>query len=97
MNRTSIAFAAILALCLGATVHAQEVEVMKGEVATIDKAAGKIGIKFTGTVGTSDSIAPTEFKVQNGPMLNAVKPGDKVSFEAERVDGVMTIKTLKKE
>jgi Cu/Ag efflux protein CusF len=30
-------------------------------------------------------------------MFNAVKPGDKVSFTAEREDGVMTIKEITKE
>jgi Cu/Ag efflux protein CusF len=30
-------------------------------------------------------------------MFNVVKPGDKVSFTAEREDGVMTIKEIKKE
>jgi Cu/Ag efflux protein CusF len=30
-------------------------------------------------------------------MFNVVKPGDKVSFTAEREDGVMTIKNLTKE
>jgi Cu/Ag efflux protein CusF len=30
-------------------------------------------------------------------MFNAVKPGDKVSFTAEREDGVMIIKEITKE
>ena len=68
---------------------------MKGEVVTVDKASKKIGIKLSGTVGLSDATSPTPFKVQDARMFNVVKP--KVSFTAEREDGVMTIKEIKKE
>jgi Cu/Ag efflux protein CusF len=70
---------------------------LKGEVVTVDKASKKIGIKLSGTVGSSDATAPTPFKVQDARMFNIVKPGDKVSFTAERDDGVMTIKEITKE
>ena len=76
----------------GANVGNQEN--LSGEVATVDEASGKIGIKLSGTVGSSD---PTLFKVQDGLIFNAVKPGDKVSFTVERVGGDMTIKTLAKQ
>jgi Cu/Ag efflux protein CusF len=48
-------------------------------------------------VGSSDTTTPTAFKVQDGLIFNAVKPGDKVSFTAERVRGELTVKQLKKE
>ena len=72
-------------LCAGA---------FKGEVVTVDKTSKKIGIKLSGTVGPSDTTAPTPFNVQDARMFNAVKPGDKVSFTAEHDDGVMTIKEI---
>ena len=72
-------------------------EALKGEVVTVDKASKKIGIKLSGTVGSSDATSPTPFKVQDARMFNVVKPGDKVSFTAEREDGVMTIKEIQKE
>ena len=72
-------------------------EALKGEIATVDKASGIIGIKLNGTVGSSDATAPTPFKVQDALMFKAIKPGDKVSFTSERVDGVLTIKNLTKE
>src|ERR1700693_5619971 len=56
-------------------------ETLKGEVATVDEASGKISIKLSSTVG---STTPTYFKVQDGLVFNVVKPGDKVSFTAER-------------
>ena len=85
----------IVALSIASEAYAQEV--LKGEVVTVDKSSGKIGIKLSGTVGSSDATAPTPFKVQDARMLNIVKPGDKVSFTAERDDGVMIIKEITKE
>jgi Cu/Ag efflux protein CusF len=95
MRTTGITVLAILALSLAAVAYAQET--MKGEISTVDEAAGKIGIKLSGTVGSGDSTAPMQFNVQDGLLFNAVKPGDKVSFSTENVNGVMTIKTLTKQ
>ena len=76
-------------------VYAQEA--LKGEVAAVDEAFGKIAIKLSGTVGSGDTTAPTNFKVQDGLVFNAVKPGDKVSIVVERTGDDMTIKQLTKE
>lgn len=72
-------------------------ERLRGEVVTVDEASGTIGIKLSGTVGSGGSTAPTTFKVQDGLLFNAIKPGDKVSFSAERVSGQMKIIELTKE
>ena len=84
---TRIALSVIVALSIASAAYAQEV--LKGEVVTVEKASRKVGIKLSGAVGSSDATAPTPF--------NSVKPGDKVSFTAERLDGVMTRKNLTKE
>jgi len=88
--RNLIVFPAILGLA--SAVYAQET--LKGEVATVDEASGKIGIKLSGTVGSGDK---TNFKVQDGLVFNAVKPGDKVSIVVEKTGDDMTIKQLTKE
>ena len=96
MRATRVWLFAIMVLGLAAgAAFAQEM--MTGQIATIDEAAGKVGIRLTGTVGLGDSTAPTQFKVQDGLLLSTVKAGDKVSFTTETVNGVMTIKTLTKE
>jgi Cu/Ag efflux protein CusF len=84
-----------VALSLVGAAHAQET--LKGEIATVDEASGKVGIKLSGTVGSADSTAPTQYKVQDGLQFNSIKPGDKISFTAENVNGVMTIKKITKE
>jgi Cu(I)/Ag(I) efflux system periplasmic protein CusF len=95
MKITRITVSVIVALSIASAVYAQEA--LKGEVVMVDKATRKIGIKLSGTVGSSDATAPTRFKVQDARMFNILKPGDKVSFTAERDDGVMTIKEITKE
>ena len=85
----------IMLLSLSSNLYAQES--LKGEVATVDEASGKIGIKLVGTVGSSDATGPTTFKVQDGLLFNAVKPGDKVSFTSECIGDEMVIRNLTKE
>ena len=72
-------------------------ETLKGEVATVDEASGKISIKLSSTVGSSNATTPTYFKVQDGLVFNAIKPGDKVSFTAERKGEETTIMKLTRE
>ena len=96
MRITRITVSVIVAISIAsAAAYAQEA--FKGEVVTVDKTSKKIAIKLSGTVGPSDTTAPTPFNVRDARMFNAVKPGDKVSFTAEREDGVMTIKEITKE
>jgi Cu/Ag efflux protein CusF len=95
MSPSRIVLSAIVALSFASTVCAQET--LRGEVATVDEASGKIGVKLSGTVGSGDTTAPTTFKVQDGLIFNAVKPGDKVSIIVERTGDEMTIKRLTKE
>jgi Cu/Ag efflux protein CusF len=86
---------AIFAFCFASSVYAQNI--LKGEVATVDEASGKIGIKLSGTVGSGDTTGPTSFKVEDGLVFNAVKPGDKVSVVVERTGDELIIKRLTKE
>jgi Cu/Ag efflux protein CusF len=95
MRQTPILISTIIVLGLASAVYAQDT--LKGEVATVDEASGKIGIKLSGSVGASDATSPTAFKVEDGLIFNAVKPGDKVSFTSERVGDEMIIKKLTKD
>ena len=90
-----IFMSAIFVFSLASTVGAQET--LKGEVATVDEASGKIGIKLSGTVGSGDTTAPTSFQVEDGLVFNAIKPGDKVSIVVERTGNEMRIKNLTKD
>jgi len=86
---------AVIAFSIAAAAYAQET--LRGEVVNVDEASGKIGIKLSGTMGASDATSVTNFKVQDGLLFNAVKPGDKVSFTSERVGEEMIIRGLTKD
>lgn len=88
--------AAVLLGLVGHTTysHAQSVD---GEVRKIDEAAGKITLKH-GPIKSLDMDEPMTmvFRVQDPAMLKQVKVGDKVKFEAGRVNGQITVTKIQK-
>lgn len=86
--------AVAMALATGpalATSHASSAEVIK-----IDKSAGKITLKH-GPIKNLDMESMTMvFRVADPALLDKAKPGDKVRFEADRINGAITITTLDK-
>ncbi len=63
----------------------------EGQVMKIDKAAGKITLKH-GVIHNLDMAPMTMvFRVADSAMLDKVRAGDKVSFEADRVNGALTV------
>ena len=87
---------ALLALQLGVGGPASAAEPsVSGEVTKIDESAGKITIKH-GAIKNLDMEPMTMvFRVKEPAMLKAVKPGDKIKFEADRVDGAITVTEMK--
>jgi Cu/Ag efflux protein CusF len=69
-------------------------ETLRGQVVAVDQAAGTVSINLSGAVGSNNSANPISFKVQGGRIPNMVKPGDKVSFSAERIGEETTITKL---
>ena len=75
----------ILALCAALPAFAQELA--EGEVRKVDKDAGKITLKH-GPIPSLDMPGMTMvFRVKDAGMLNAVKRGDKVKFDAGKEGG----------
>jgi Cu(I)/Ag(I) efflux system periplasmic protein CusF len=63
----------------------------EGEVRKVDKDAKKITIKH-GPLANLDMPPMTMvFQVKDPAMLDKVKAGDKVKFQAEKVDGSFTV------
>jgi Cu/Ag efflux protein CusF len=71
---------------------------VKGEVRKIDEAAGKITLKHgpIRNLDMQDETMTMVFRVKDPAMLKQVKAGDKVQFEADRVDGQITVTKLQK-
>ena len=71
--------------------HHPSAALSDGEVRKVDKDAKKITIKH-GPLANLDMPAMTMvFQVKDPAMLNQVKAGDKVKFQAEKIGGAFTV------
>lgn len=85
----------VLAFALIGAAHGQEL--VDGQVTKIDQAAAKMTIRH-GPIKKFDMDEghTMVFRVQDPAMLKAVKAGDKVKFEADKVNGQFTVTKIEK-
>jgi Cu/Ag efflux protein CusF len=97
MRRVLLVAACVLALALPPSGAPAQAEVVDGQVTKIDESAGKITIKH-GPIKKfdMDDGMTMVFRAQDPAMLKTVKPGDKVKFEADRVNGQFTVMKIQK-
>jgi Cu(I)/Ag(I) efflux system protein CusF len=92
--------AAALALWLSATSHAalaQSDDYVNGQVTKIDESAGKITIKHGPLKKFDMNEGMTMvFRASDPAMLKAVKPGDRVRFVPDRINGQFTVTKIEK-
>ena len=94
MRKSTIMFATLAGLVVGAA--AAIAQMVDGEVTKIDEEAGKITIKH-GPLKKFDMDAMTMvFRAKDPAMLKQVKPGDKIRFEADKVNGQFTVMKVEK-
>ena len=95
MRRSTIMLAVAAALAAGATVaFAQMVD---GEVTKVDESAGKITIKHGPIKKLGMDVGMTMvFRAQDPGMLTALKAGDRVKFDADDVNGQLTVTKIEK-
>lgn len=68
--------------------------IVDGEIRKIDLEAGKITIRH-GDITNLDMPAMTMvFRAKDPVMLDTLKPGDKVTFTAGRIDGALTVLSI---
>ncbi|MEK6663925.1 MAG: copper-binding protein [Pseudomonadota bacterium] len=77
-----------------AQVVAQAAPLSEGEVRKIDKAAGKLTIKHGPLDNLGMPAMTMIFRVKDAATLDKVKPGDRIRFLAEKVEGVITVTKL---
>jgi len=99
MRKTTLVAAGMLALSavlLPGLAVAQS-PMIDGQVTKIDESAGKITLKH-GPIKKldMDEGMTMVFRVQDPAMLKQVKVGDKVKFDADRVNGQITVIKIEK-
>jgi Cu/Ag efflux protein CusF len=88
--------AALLAAVLIVSPAVADGDMVKGEVVKVDKAAGKVTLKH-GPIKKLDMDSMTMvFRVADPAMLDKMKAGDKIEFEADRVNGAITVTKIGK-
>ena len=99
MRKSILVAASILALSIAFLPRSTiaQAEVVNGQVTKIDESAGKITIKH-GPIKKfdMDDGMTMVFRAQDPAMLKAVKAGDKVKFEADKVNGQFTVTKIQK-
>jgi Cu(I)/Ag(I) efflux system protein CusF len=97
MRKITLVATGILALATVALPQTATAQMADGQVTKIDESAGKITLKH-GPLKKLDMDEPMTmvFKVQDPAMLKQVKVGDKVKFEADRVNGQITVTKIEK-
>ncbi|HQS48561.1 MAG TPA: copper-binding protein [Xanthobacteraceae bacterium] len=84
------------ALSMLSTVALAQAVPVEGQIIKIDEAQGKVTLKH-GPIKNLDMDGMTMvFAVADPAMLKAVKVGDKVKFEADRVSGRLTVTKIAK-
>jgi Cu(I)/Ag(I) efflux system periplasmic protein CusF len=100
MTRATYIAVAALAFWLGASAHAalaQADDYVNGQVTKIDEPAGKITLKH-GPIKKFDMDEGMSmvFRAGDPAMLKAVKPGDRVRFVPDRVNGQFIVIKIEK-
>jgi Cu(I)/Ag(I) efflux system periplasmic protein CusF len=99
MRKVGIVAASVLVLSGGmvATVSLAQAPMVSGQVTKIDEAARKITLKHGPIKNLDmDEGMTMVFRVQDPAMLKQVKVGDKVRFDADRINGQITMTKIEK-
>ncbi len=84
-------------LCVGSQFGLAQSSSIAGQVVKVDQAAKKITIKHgpIPKLGMDEGMTMV-FAAPDPAMLTAVKAGDKVNFDAERVNGQLTVTKIER-
>ena len=99
MRKIALAAASILVFSAGmfSNLAAGQAPLINGQVTKIDESAGKITLKHGPIRKLDMTVGMTMvFRVQDPAMLKQVKVGDKVRFDADRVNGQITVTKIEK-
>ena len=86
-----------LSVCAASQGAIAQSALIDGQVTKVDPSAGKITIKHgpIKKLGMDEGMTMV-FRAQDPGMLKAVKAGDRVKFDADDVNGQLTVTTIEK-
>jgi Cu(I)/Ag(I) efflux system protein CusF len=99
MRKMTLVAASIIAQLSVALPQAAlaQADMMDGQVTKVDESAGKITIRHGPMPKFGfDEPHTMVFRAQDPTMLKGVKAGDKIKFEADRVNGQFTVMKMQK-
>ena len=82
--------AGFIAVVVGAA-FAQAPQMTDGEIRKVDRSAKKLTIKHAAMPSLEMPAMTMVFQVKDSAMLNGLKPGDKVKFDAQKLGGAFTV------
>ncbi len=88
--------ALIAALTLSGPAFAQNLPVVAGTVEKVDTAQSKITIEHGAIPNLNMDEMTMVFRAQDPTLLKDVKAGDKIQFTADRVNGQLSVTSIKK-
>ena len=91
-----IAISLIAAVALSGAALAQGLPTVSGTVEKVDTAQGKITIDHGAIPNLNMDAMTMVFRAQDPALLKDVKAGDKVQFTADRVNGQISVTSIKK-
>ncbi len=74
-----------------AQASAQTAALSEGEVRKVDPANGKVTIRHGELKNLEMPAMTMVFRVKDPAMLADIKPGDKIRFRAEQINGALTV------
>lgn len=96
MKRMTMAVMAAALTLSGAAALAQGTPTVSGTVEKIDSAQGKLTIDHGPIPNLNMEAMSMVFRAGDPAMLKSVKQGDKVQFQADRVNGQITVTKIQK-
>jgi Cu(I)/Ag(I) efflux system periplasmic protein CusF len=96
MRKIALVIAGVLALTAAPQNVIAQAGMADGEVTKIDAAQGKITLRHGPIKHLDMDSMSMVFRVKDPAMLKQVKVGDKIKFEADRVDGQITVTKIEK-
>lgn len=97
MRKTMLAAAVMAAFLAMPANSIAQTATIDGQVTKVDESAGKISIKH-GPIKKfdMDDGMTMVFRAQDPAMLKTVKAGDKIKFDADKVNGQFTVIKIEK-